>query len=123
MLSIYKGDLMEGSDYGDLIFHERERLKSIFMEACQKLSSIYIKRGELRQAEEILRRASAAEPYNEKLCLELLKLYMFQGRRSKAVKLYYSFKKRLKQELDICVAFFQTKVYLFAQDSILVPSM
>jgi DNA-binding SARP family transcriptional activator len=55
----------------------------------------------LRQAEEILRRALAAEPYNEDLCLKLLKLYMSQGRKSKAVKLYYSFKKHLEQELDI----------------------
>jgi ATP/maltotriose-dependent transcriptional regulator MalT len=101
MVDLYKGDLMEGSDYGDLIFYERERFKSIFMEACQKLSSIYIMHGELREAEEILRRALAAEPYNENLCLELLKLYMLQGRRSKAVKFYYSFKKHIEQELDI----------------------
>jgi len=101
MISAYKGDLMEGSDYGDLVFQERERLRSIFIEACQKLSAIYIKRGEWRQAEEILRRTLATEPYNENVCLELLHLYMAQGRRSKAVKLYYSFKKRLEQELDI----------------------
>ena len=103
MISIYKGDLMEGSDYGDSVFYERERLKCIFLEACQKLSSIYIKRGELLHAEEILRRAFAVDPYNENACLELLKLYTSQGRRSKAVKLYYSFKNRLEQELDIKV--------------------
>lgn len=103
MLSVYRGDLMEDSDFGDLVFHERERFKAIFMEACQKLSSIRIKGGELRQAEEILRRALAAEPYNENVCLELLQLYMSQGKKSKAVKLYYSFKKRLEQELDIKV--------------------
>jgi ATP/maltotriose-dependent transcriptional regulator MalT/DNA-binding SARP family transcriptional activator len=103
MLLIYKGDLMEGSDYGDLVFHERERFKSIFMESCQKLSAIYIKRGEWRQAEEILRQALAAEPYNENVCLELIKLYMSRGGKSKAARLYYSFKKRLEQELDIKV--------------------
>ncbi|HWQ75968.1 MAG TPA: BTAD domain-containing putative transcriptional regulator [Syntrophomonas sp.] len=103
MIAVYKGDLMEGSDYGDLVFQERERLKSIFIEACQKRSAIHIKRGELQKAEAVLRRALAAEPYNENVCLELLKLYMAQGRRSKATKLYYSFKKRLEQELDIRV--------------------
>lgn len=101
MIELYKGDLMEGSDYGDLIFYERERFKSIFMEACQRLSSLCIKRSELLRAEEILRRALAAEPYNENICLELLNLYMLQGRRSKAIKFYYSFKKQLEQELDI----------------------
>ena len=103
MVSVYKGDLMEGGDYGDLVFHERERFKSIFIEVCQKLSAIYIKSGEWRQAEEILRRALAAEPYNENVCLELLKLYTSQGRKSKAARLYYSFKKRLEQELDVKV--------------------
>ncbi|HQE66281.1 MAG TPA: BTAD domain-containing putative transcriptional regulator [Bacillota bacterium] len=101
MIELYKGDLMENSDYGDLVLNERERFKSIFMEACQKLGLIYMKRGKLQQSEEILRRAMRAEPYNEDVCLELLKLYMSQGRRSKAVKLYYSFKKHLEQELDI----------------------
>jgi len=101
IIEIYKGDLMEGSDFGDLLFHERERLKSIFLEACQTLSGIYIRSGEVRQAEDILRRAFAAEPYDENICLELLKLYMAQGRKSKAIKLYYNFKKRLEQELDV----------------------
>ncbi len=101
MTSVYQGDLMEDSDYGDLVLHERERFKSIFVEACQKLSAIHIRRGEFQQAEDTLRRALAAEPYNENLCLELLRLYMSQGSRSKAVKFYYSFKKRLEQELDI----------------------
>lgn len=101
MIQIYKGDLMEGSDYGDLVIYERERLKSIFMEACQELSAIHRERGELRQAEEILRRALAAEPYDEDICLELLTVYMAQGKKSKAVKLYYSFKKQLEEELGI----------------------
>ncbi|HYE68717.1 MAG TPA: BTAD domain-containing putative transcriptional regulator, partial [Anaerovoracaceae bacterium] len=101
MVQIYKGDLMESGDFGDLIFHERERLKSIFMEACQKLSTISVRNGDFRLAEDILRRAVAAEPYDENICLELLELYMLQGRKSKAIKLYYSFKKRLEQELGI----------------------
>lgn len=103
IVGLYTGDLMEGNDYGDLVLQERERFKSIFIEACQKLSSIYIKRGELERAEDLLKRALAGEPYNENICLELLHLYMSQGRRSKAARLYYSFKKRLEQDLDVKV--------------------
>lgn len=94
---------MEGSDYEDLVYHERERFCSIFVEACRKLSAIYIKHGELPQAEKLLIRALVTEPYNESICLELLKLYMSQGRKSKAVRFYYSFRKRLEQDLDIKV--------------------
>ncbi len=103
MVQIYKGDLLEGNDFGDQLLHERERLRSIFLEACQRLSSFFISNGEFSQAEDILRRAFALEPYDENLCLELLKLYRMQGRKSKAVKLYYSFKERLEQELGIMV--------------------
>ena len=80
---------------------ERERLKTIYIEACQKLSSFFVKSGEHSKAEDLLRNALAAEPYNENVCLDLLDLYMSQGKNSRATKLYYSFKKRLEQELDI----------------------
>ncbi len=103
MMGVYKGDLLAGIDYGDLLVQERERFKSIFLEACQKLSSIYLERSDLSLAEGILKRALATDPYHESLCLQLLNLYVSQGRRSKAVKLYYSFKKRLEQDLDIKV--------------------
>lgn len=103
MISIYEGDLMEGTDYGDLVYHERERFCSIFVEVCRKLSAIYIKHGELQQAERLLIRALANEPYNENVCLELLKLYMSQGRKSKAVRFYYNIKNRLDHELGVKV--------------------
>lgn len=101
MVSIYRGDLMEYSDYGDLVFLERERCKMIFEDICLKLGFIYEKRGKLSQAESIFRHALVLEPYSEKICLELLQLLMGQGRRSKAVSLYYRFKKRFEQDLDI----------------------
>ena len=101
MVALYKGDLMVGNDYGDLVLVERERLKTIYIEACQKLSSFFVKSGEHSKAEDLLRNALAAEPYNENVCLDLLDLYMSQGKNSRATKLYYSFKKRLEQELDI----------------------
>lgn len=101
MVSLYRGELLEGSDYGDLVFLERERCKVIFEDACLKLGLIYIQEGELSHAEEILRLALALEPYNETICLELLRLFMSQGMRSKAVNLYYRFKKRFEQELGI----------------------
>lgn len=103
LVSLYCGDLMDGSDYGDLAFLERERCKTIFEDACLKLGLIYAGRGEADRAEEILRRALAIEPYSENICLELLRLHINQGMRSKAVSLYYRFKKRFEQDLDIQV--------------------
>jgi len=101
MVSLYRGELMDGSDYGNSVSLERERCKVIFEDACLKLGVIYAQQGEPVQAEEILRRALALEPYGENLCLELLRLFMSQGMRSKAVSLYSQFKKRFEQELGI----------------------
>lgn len=101
LVTLYRGDLMDSSDYGDLAFVERERCKAIFEDACLKLGIIYAGRGEPGRAEEILRRALAIEPYSENICLELLRLHISQGMRSKAVNLYYRFKKRFEQDLDI----------------------
>lgn len=103
IVSLYRGDLMEGSDCGDLVFLERERCKVIFEDACLKLGSLYYEHGEAGQGEEILRRALALDPCSGNICLELLRLYILQGKRSKAVNLYYRFKKRYEQELDLKV--------------------
>jgi DNA-binding SARP family transcriptional activator len=103
IISLYKGDLLEGSDYGDYLTFKRERCKSIFVEVCHRFSSVCIKHGKLQKAEEVLKRSLEAEPLNENLCLELLRLYISQGLRSKAVSFYNSFKKRLERELHITV--------------------
>jgi DNA-binding SARP family transcriptional activator len=101
IVSLYRGVLLDGSDYGDLVFLEREKCKVILENACLKLGMIYVERGEPEQAEEILRRALTMEPYSENICRELLRLFMRQGMRSKAINFYYRFKKRFEQELGI----------------------
>lgn len=101
IVDIYKGELLEGSDYGDRVFHERERLMTLFISACRRLGSLYAQSGAFGQAEEILKRVLLEDPYNEEICLDLLKAYMFDGKHSRAVKFYYKFKNRLEHELGI----------------------
>lgn len=101
IISLYRGELMESRDYGDLLFFEREKCKSIFEKACVDLSAIYLRQKEPDRAEEVLIRAFRAEPYSESVCLKLLQLYMARGMRNKAAKLYNTFKVRVKDELDL----------------------
>lgn len=103
LAALYRGELLEDGDYGDTVLLERERCKVVFEESCLKLGSLYISRGEPGHAERALRRALAAEPYSERVCLELLKLFVAQGMGSKAARLYNSFKKRLEQDLNIAI--------------------
>ncbi|MDD4347394.1 MAG: bacterial transcriptional activator domain-containing protein [Desulfitobacteriaceae bacterium] len=101
MVALYRGILMDGSDYGDLVFLERERCQIIFENTCLKLGRIYAELGDPDQAEEIFMRALVLEPFSENICLELLRLFMRQGKRSKAFNLYYRFKQLFEQELGI----------------------
>ncbi|ACL20391.1 AfsR/SARP family transcriptional regulator [Desulfitobacterium hafniense] len=75
--------------------------QKVFEDACLKLGVLYAGQGETVQAEEILRRALAMDPYSESICLELLRLLMAQGMRSKALCLYNRFQKNFEQELGI----------------------
>lgn len=101
MISLYRGELLETSDYGDEYIYEREMCKTIFEEACLNLSAIYITENELHTARKTLSHLLEEDPYNEKACLELLKLYISQGMQSKAARLYKSFKIRLQEDLGI----------------------
>ena len=98
---LYRGELLETRDYGDILLFKREKCKTVFEDACLRLSSIYYEKGKLNLAETLLERAILADPYSENTCLALAKVYVKAGKRNKAQKLFNDFKKRLKVELNI----------------------
>lgn len=101
MVSIYRGNLLEDEPYEDWAFFEREKLKSIYLEAALELTAIYIERKDSGKTEEILLKTLALDPYNEQACLFLLKLYISTNQRGRALKLYADFEKYLKKELNV----------------------
>ncbi len=101
MVTLYRGELLESRDYGDLLLFEREKCKLVFEKACLDLSALYLQKAEPARAEEILLRAYRAEPYSEAVCLKLLQLLMAQGMRHKAIKLFNTFKKRLIEDFEL----------------------
>lgn len=103
MLELYRGDLLNGGGYGDLVFLEREKYRSMFLEASLELGTSQVRAESPHQAEQTLRRALEVDPLNERVCLELLRLLVAQNMRSRAIGLYRAFATRFEQELDLKV--------------------
>ncbi len=101
LVSLYRGELLANRDYGDILLVEREKCKTIFEEACLRLSDLYTGQGKFGHAESVLERSLIADPYSERACLALANIYTKQGKRTKALKLLKDFKKRLKEELNL----------------------
>ncbi|WHH56932.1 BTAD domain-containing putative transcriptional regulator [Petroclostridium sp. X23] len=101
MVSIYNGNLLENDIYEDWTFFEREELKSIYLKSALSLVKIYTERKEDEKIENLLLKTLYLDPYNEEACFFLLNFYISTNQRGRAIKLYQTFKKRLRKALGI----------------------
>ncbi len=101
MVALYQGDLLEEEIYEDWAFAEREGLKSIYFSAALELARVYCQEGAEREAEKLLLRVLALDPFNEEACLSLLKLYTAANQKGRAARLYDKFIRRYEEELHI----------------------
>ncbi len=100
MTRLYTGDfLVDNPDYElDLT---RGHYKSIFIEASLALAQIYIKKGALKEAEELLEKHMALDPFDEKGCNLLVEVYKRKGEKARADSVVRQFKKRFKAEMEV----------------------
>ncbi len=98
---LYRGELLESRDYGDMLIFRREKCKVVYEDTCLRLSSTYLNQGKLKEAEAILERSILADPFSESTCLALINVYAKAGKRSKAQKIFNDYKTRLNKELNI----------------------
>lgn len=101
MNALYTGDLLDDEVYWDWTFVDREELKSVYLETVMALASLYIAEKESKMAEKLLLKVLSVDQYNEEACLMLLNLYVSANQRSRAVKLYNSFARRLENDLNV----------------------
>jgi DNA-binding SARP family transcriptional activator len=101
MNGIYSDDLLSEELYADWTFTDREVSKSIFLDTAATLASLYALQKDTHTAEKLLHKVLYVDPYNEQVCLKLLALYVSKAQRSRAVKLYSEFEKRLMKDLNI----------------------
>lgn len=101
IITLYRGELLETRDYGDILIFRREACKTVYEDVCLRLSAIYYEQGQLNRAEAILEKAILADPLSENTCLALIRVYAKTGKRKKAQKLFNDLKVRLKRELNM----------------------
>jgi DNA-binding SARP family transcriptional activator len=105
-VALYCGDLLEGFNvkepaFEDWLRAERERLRSLAVEALKKLLAHYVGQNVTGTAAQFAIRLLALEPFDEAVHRALMSLYAESGRRSAALRQYEECVELLGRELGV----------------------
>ncbi len=99
-LPLYRGDLLEGV-YSDWALRERERVRTIYLNALARLVDYYHGRGSHEQGITCAGRLLALDPPREDVHRKLMKLYLKTGQRELAARQFEICRDALRAELDV----------------------
>ena len=91
LVDLYAGELLPQDIYEDWTMVERERIKSMFLNAAHRLTKIYMDEGSFGDAETLLSKALTADSYNEHTRRMLADLYRQTGRTNAAQEIINAF--------------------------------
>jgi DNA-binding SARP family transcriptional activator len=97
-LSLYRGDLVEDEPYAEWAYPERNRLRSLASRGLRAMAGMWLSRGELATAGAALERLADMEPFDADTNRALLAVWLAQGRRTEAARLYDAYRTRLARE-------------------------
>ena len=100
LFSIYRGDLLPDF-YDDWVALERERLRSIYLDALLRLVQDARSEGKYARALELAQRVLATDRANEKAHQHLMFCYAALGNRAAALKQYEDCARALRDELGV----------------------
>ncbi|MDP4096017.1 response regulator [Paenibacillus sp. P96] len=100
VLGLYRGNYLEEHDY-PWAYSKREKLRRKYMKGVMDAAADEMYADRTRQAAERLLALQHKEPYSEEVCCQLLEVYARMGDYKAAEEHYGSFKKLLKDDLDI----------------------
>ena len=92
---LYQGDFLCDDPYAEWALGEREQLRATATEVLRALADL---RGEGPDAAACLERLADMEPFDTDVQRRLLEAWLRQGRRSRAVRHYETFRWRLMRE-------------------------
>jgi DNA-binding SARP family transcriptional activator len=95
-VAIYAGDLLEGSG-DEWVRHERERLKSLYLAALERLAAGADDRRAVEYAERLVR----ADPLREESYRLLMRLHDAHGEPTRALRVYHACAAALERDLGI----------------------
>lgn len=100
-LELYRGDFLPEDPYEDWVIRERERLRSLYLNALTRLLDEHMRQGAWRDGIDVARRILEREPWIEEVWRSLMTCYALLGRRSEALQAYLACERSLRQELDV----------------------
>jgi DNA-binding SARP family transcriptional activator len=94
-IELYKDEFLADEPYAEWAFAERERLRAMASDTLRSLSALY-EHEPLRVAS-YLERLGSMEPFDNDVHRELIAALLRLGRRSRAVRHYHAFRRRLME--------------------------
>ena len=99
-VSLYRADLLP-SCYDDWITSERERLQEMFAGVLKHLIDLLEKQRDFAGAIPYAKRLFELDSLPEERAMTLMRLYMLNGERASALRIYQEYAAALKQELGV----------------------
>jgi DNA-binding SARP family transcriptional activator len=100
ILQLYRGDLLEGF-YDDWILRERERLRALYLNSLAYIMHYEKYHGSYENGLVYGQQILQLDPLREEIQREMIRLYVANGQRAKAVRQYETCCEILKNELGI----------------------
>jgi two-component SAPR family response regulator len=98
---LYQGDFMEEDLYEDWPRLEQERLKNMYLDIANRLSSYYFQRRDYDEAITFCQKILARDPCHEGTHRQLMRCYLARGQRHLAVRQYQTCLDILRAELNL----------------------
>ncbi|MBI4764324.1 MAG: tetratricopeptide repeat protein [Deltaproteobacteria bacterium] len=99
-IGLYKGDFLPDDVYSEWAGSRREELRRKYLGLLVKTARIYEDRGAPRKAISFYEKAIECDPFSEEAHRRLMVLYAAMGKHDKALHLYKSYQKVLREGLD-----------------------
>ncbi len=110
-VSLYQADFLEGDLYEDWTVVKRERLRSAYMDALDRLSRIHFSEGHYAQAVTLCELILDRDDCREDAHRLLMRCYARQGAPPLALRQYQACVDALRKELDVHPATMTTQLY------------
>lgn len=99
-VALYTGDLLPDC-YDEWLLAERERLRQRFLSALEQLVHLLEEKQDYRAAAAYAQQLLQADPLHEVTYRTLMQLYMHQGDRARALRIYHTCMTILQDELGV----------------------
>ncbi len=99
-VEMYRGDLLDGS-YDDWVLAEREHLRTRYLVALERLTTLLGEQGDHARAIAYAERFLHHDPLNEAAYRHLMRLHHASGQQARALQIYHLCSVTLERELGI----------------------